>query len=206
MVHVGAGWAAARIPWIRRNFEGYLRQFDPLLCWLAVDGYGFHQGFFHGATHIRRQVSVDRLLPYARRAFDQGLGRSLWFVEGASISQIKTTIDSFEAPRHADLWSGVGLACAYAGGADGGMLKDLRDAGRRYVPEIAQGMAFAAKTRQRAGILTAHTDLACRVLCGTSATECACITDECLVDLPAEGDAPRYERWRQRIQQRFRGG
>jgi hypothetical protein len=43
MIHVGVGWAMARIPWGRRR---EVFRLDPLLRWLAVDGYGFHEGFF----------------------------------------------------------------------------------------------------------------------------------------------------------------
>ena len=44
MVHVGVGWALARLG---RGVEAALRRLDPLLGWLAVDGYGFHEGYFH---------------------------------------------------------------------------------------------------------------------------------------------------------------
>ena len=43
MVHVGAGWALAQL---RRRVDRALARLDPLLGWLAVDGYGFHQGYF----------------------------------------------------------------------------------------------------------------------------------------------------------------
>src|ERR1039457_1019400 len=80
-----------------------------------------------------------------RRAFDQGLGRSLWFVEGADASRIAAAISSFPKARQPDLWSGVGLACAYAGGRDQAHLELLRETAGPYVAQVAQGAAFAAK-------------------------------------------------------------
>ncbi|HEX3152979.1 MAG TPA: DUF1702 family protein, partial [Candidatus Angelobacter sp.] len=47
MLHVGAGWACARLPWVRLRIETFIRKFDPVLRWLVLDGYGFHQGYFH---------------------------------------------------------------------------------------------------------------------------------------------------------------
>ena len=41
MVHVGVGWTLARL---RRSVLPALRRYDPLLRWLVVDGYGFHEG------------------------------------------------------------------------------------------------------------------------------------------------------------------
>src|SRR5688500_1853106 len=46
MVHVGAGWAIARIPWLRSNFRNAVVHLDPLLRWLAADGNGFSDFYF----------------------------------------------------------------------------------------------------------------------------------------------------------------
>lgn len=202
MVHVGAGWAAARLPFHpRRTFE----RLDELLRWLAADGYGFHQGYFHWPRSIEGPQEVPRRITgYARRAFDQGLGRSLWFVEGADVHRIAVTVASFPRPRRADLWSGVGLACAYAGGIEPAVVETLRAAGHGFEAELAQGAAFAAKARQRAGNLTERVGTACRILCGCSAGEAATVTDVVLRDLPADGAVPAYEGWRQGVGNRLR--
>jgi hypothetical protein len=177
MAHVGVGWAMARLPWLRRHAEQYLTRLDPLLCWLAVDGYGFHEGYFKGRRAIERRAIPDQLKGYARRVFDQGLGRSLWFVDGADVLRISCTVASFEPERHADLWSGLGLACAYAGGVGHAAIEAMRIAAQPYTPQLAQGVAFAAKARQRANNPAAHTEMACKVLCGLSAEAAALITD-----------------------------
>jgi enediyne biosynthesis protein E3 len=198
MVYVGAGWALAQL---RRGVPRALARFDPLLGWLAVDGYGFHQGYFHPRRSVGRRAVPRRLSGYALRVFDQGVGRSLWFVEGADVARIAATVAEFPVARQPDLWSGVGLACAYAGGADREAIEALLTSARAYRAALAQGAAFAAKARQRAGIPANHTDLACRIIWGLPALEAARATDIALVDLPAEGALPAYEVWRQRIQE-----
>ena len=200
MAHVGVGWAWARL---QRWRGGRTRLTNPLLRWLAIDGYGFHEGYFHWPEFIRGRALPERLSGYSRRVFDQGLGRSLWFVNGADVERIDATVRTFPVTRRADLWSGVGLACAYAGGVDGAALTALRAAAAPYQAPLAQGVCFAAKTRQRAGNLTPHTELACRMLCGLNAVEAAARTDEALQDLPYDDELPAYELWRQRIQARF---
>jgi hypothetical protein len=203
MVHVGVGWAIARLPWLRRKIDVVLAHFDPLLRWLTVDGYGFHEGYFHWPRSVEGQKSPTRLSAYALRVFDQGLGRSLWFVDGADAHRIPVTIGKFAPSRQADLWSGVGLACAYAGGVDRNDIEALQRGAGSYRPQLAQGAAFAAKARQRAGNPSEHTELACRTLCRLSADEAATITDAALEDLPADGREPAYEVWRKRIQATF---
>jgi hypothetical protein len=210
MLHVGFGWALARLPGRPRRA---LRRLDPLLRWLALDGYGFHQGYFHWNTFINAKAEPQGLSGYARRAFDQGLGRSLWFVEGADVGRVAARVGTFRAARRGDLWAGAGLACAYAGGVDRLGLEALRTAcPGPDRPKLAQGAAFAAKARQRAGNPAPHTALACDVLCGLTADEAAGVTDDALNGLPRDGDddgrgpgdgGPAYEAWRARIQARF---
>jgi hypothetical protein len=203
MVHVGVGWAIARLPWLRARIDAPLKRLDSLLRWLAVDGYGFHEGYFHWRRSVRGQVRPRRLAGYASRAFDQGLGRGLWFVEGADVGRIPSVIAAFPAGRRADLWSGVGLAAAYAGGVDRAGLERLRIAAGDHMAHVAQGVAFAAKARVRGGNPATHTELACQVLCGMSADEAAKITDVALEGLAEDGTEPAYETWRRRIRDAF---
>ena len=203
MLHVGAGWALARLPWLRWRVDSFISTLDPLARWLALDGYGFHQGYFYWPESVRRQKVPRGVSGYSRRAFDQGLGRSLWFVEGADAPRIAAAISAFPPARQPDLWSGVGLASAYAGGRDASHLELLREAAGPYLAQAAQGAAFAAKARQRAGNPAPQTELACVVLCGASAAAAATVTDAALRDLPPDGAEPAYEIWRRRIQERF---
>lgn len=203
MIHIGIGWAVARLPWHRACIERSIEQLDPLLRWLAVDGYGFHEGYFYWRFYVEKQTVPKGLFNYSCRAFDQGLGRSLWFVEGANVNRISRTINVFLPARHADLWSGVGLACTYAGGVDRTVIKALKTAAEHYGPHLGQGAAFAAKARQRAGNSAPHTELACEVLCGMSAHAAAKITDAALEGLPPDGKDPAYEVWRGRIRAQF---
>jgi hypothetical protein len=203
IVHVGAGWILARLPLApERLLAG---PGDPLLRWLALDGYGFHEGYFRWPRSIERQQVPRKLRGYARRGFDQGLGRSLWFVDGADVGRIPRTVGAFPVARQADLWSGVGLACAYAGGRSRAEIEELRQAAGPFAPQLAQGVAFAAKARERAGNPAAPTELACQVVWGMDAAAAAAVTDSVLSDpLPADRPGePGFELWRRRIQERF---
>jgi len=203
MVHIGAGWAAARL---KRPFDRATRKCDGLMRWLVADGYGFHEAFFSTRKTIDRQRRPSRIGGYAQRAFDQGVGRCLWFVNGAEVDRVTRTVNAFPAPRRGDLWTGVGLACTYAGADDQEHVRRLRDAAAAYLPQVAQGSAFAAKARLRAGNPVPHTEMACRMLCDMSGHEAADITDVALIDLPADdsgSDVPGFEIWRRRIQNRL---
>jgi hypothetical protein len=204
LVIVGAGWILARLP---VSPERLLARLDPVKGWLAMDGYGFHEGFFRWPRSVERREIPRKVRGYARRGFDQGLGRSLWFVDGADVKRLPATIGAFPGERQADLWSGLGLACAYAGGRTRAEVEALAQAAGEHLPAFAQGVTFAAKARERAGNLAPQTELAAEVVCGMTATEAAAVTDRAAEALPADRPGePAFEVWRHRIQERFRKG
>ena len=205
MAYIGVGWAMARLPKLRwRAIEPH----DPLLRWLALDGYGFHQAYFRTQQYVwgQRQDRIPGWEPhwYASRVADQGMGRALWFVNGSDVQRVASTIEAFPQSRRGDLWSGASLASVYAGGADAGELSDMVRLAGPYRSYAAQGAAFAAKARLLAGLVTPGTELGVKVHCDMSVEEAAAVTDEALDGLPSdEGDTPRFEIWRERIRSRF---
>ena len=200
MIHVGVGWVWARAPF---GFRRRQKRLDPLLGWLAFDGWGFHEGYFHWPKYIAGQPAPKLLSGYERRGFDQGLGRSFWFVHGGNGELISQTLSHFSVERLPDLWSGVGLGATYAGMVSEDALQRLRALSGPFQPQLAQGAAFAAKARQRAGNSTDYVQLAARIFCQTSADEAAHVTDAALENLPADAEVPAYEIWRRRIQNHF---
>lgn len=190
MVHVGAGWAMARLGALAGRVE---RVMDPMLRSLAYDGFGFHEAYFHASRWSSGAPAPRRFAADERHAFDQGLGRGFWFVEGADPERVAQRIAAFAPERRDDLWSGVGLASAYAGAIGPTALEDLRARAGSHAPWLAQGAAFAAKARLRAGNPAAHTRAACAVLAGVDDPSAARVTDEALAR------ASDYEDWRRRV-------
>jgi hypothetical protein len=202
MVHVGVGWSIARLRW---RIKARLSRLDPVLRWLALDGFGFHEGYFHWQRYAGGLHPPRALQSYGRRAFDQGLGRSLWFVAGADPERIAQSIARFLLSRQADLWSGVGLACAYAGGSTAVQMSRLLHLSGRFSSNLGQGAVFAAAAREHAGNPAAHTEVACRCLCGLPTQEAVAICAQKL-EQAQEGANPTYETyeaWRRGIQMHF---
>jgi enediyne biosynthesis protein E3 len=203
MLHVGAGWAYARLPWMRWHIESAIRKLHPVLRWLVIDGYGFHEGYFHFKAQLQSGSSPAarflRLSYDARHVFYQGLGRSLWFVNGADVQEISASIARFPSLYHGDAWSGVGLACAYAGGITQEAIVNLRQQAGIYASALAQGAAFAAKARQLAGNPAQHTEVACAVLCQMHSEEAAALCDATFSQIDLLLPCP-YQHWRELLQ------
>lgn len=202
MLHVGVGWAMARLPkflWRRLTVT------DPLLRWLVLDGYGFHQAYFHTGRYVHQRFREQRFgWPddpggYAVRAIDQGIGRAMWFVGGADPERVTSMIDGFPESRRPDLYSGTGLAASYAGGVDGAELRWLAERAGPYRPHLMQGAVFAATARVHAGLVVPHSELAARVLCDMTPQQAADLSERLMPGPADAGPLPAYEVWRQRI-------
>ncbi|WP_265546610.1 DUF1702 family protein [Streptomyces drozdowiczii] len=207
MVYVGIGWAMARLP---RFLWPDVTRTDPLLRWLILDGYGFHQAYFRTDAYVRDPARVHPFTwaggpaDYSLRAIDQGIGRALWFVGGTDPDVVTGLIRSYAEHRHADMYAGAGLAATYAGSVGEDELRRFAEQSGPHLPQLAQGAAFAAEAREKAGLTIGHTHLAARVLCGRTPAEAARICTDLMPGEDARATTgpsgePAYETWRQQI-------
>jgi hypothetical protein len=214
LTYIGIGFAMARLPrplW--RNVLPKLtgEPYHPVMSWLAVDGYGFDRAYFDTEKWVDRQADPvpypwDGHPEYFGRAFDQGVGRALWFIHGGNPEAVAAAVGRFAEHRRADLWSGVGLASTFAGGSDQLGLTKVRKAAGEYYDQLALGVVFAVKGRTYAGYVPAHTHLAAGVLTGLSVQALQDISDRTEAVDGDGGPLPRYEHWRAAIRAEFRSG
>jgi hypothetical protein len=193
LVHVGVGWAMARLPWRRKALWS---QLDPLLRWLAFDGMGFHDTYFNP----RRVQSGWRRqhIGYAARAYDQGIGRALWFVSCGGVDDASRLVSRFAPERRGDLWSGLGLAMTYAGAVEASEVATAFSRAAEHRAQFVQGAAFACEARALASDIPAHTELVARALTGHDAMALAlCVRDaRPRARTDDHGPTPAYETWR----------
>lgn len=205
MAHIGVGWAMARIPKMRIRA---IASPQDKLGWLALDGYGFHQAFFHTREYVREHkqavLPVWRPAAHADRVIDQGIGRALWFIHGSEPERVARTIATFAPSRRGDLWMGSGLASVYAGGVSADELEDFRRLAGDHRPDVAQAAVLAAKTRFRAGFVTPHTELAVKVYCDMTLDEALAVADSTWSMLGTDTrSVPHILLWRQAIRDHF---
>jgi enediyne biosynthesis protein E3 len=211
MAYVGVGWAMARVPRFRWS---RMYTADPLLRWLVLDGYGFHQAYFRTDTYVHGQYQDPGFAwpgaersPYDNRVIDQGIGRAIWFVGGTDVERITALLDAFSEERHADLYAGAALAATYAGGVGKAELQLFSERAAKHRQWVAQGSAFAATARLEAGLGNEHTELATEVLCGITPEQAVNVCQEAR-PAPSSADTgtPAYEVWRCRIAERLAAG
>jgi len=187
VLYIGLGLALTRL---RLDLGPRLARLDPLLAWFAVDGSGFHQGFFSPHRYLVAHGADPRLSAFGHRIFDQGVGRSLWFSVGADVDRVAAMIHGFPAERQADLWSGIGFASTYAGGRDLRDLRRLVAAAGVHRTWLAQGSSLASMLRKMAGESVEHTRRACAELCAMPADAAAELAHNLFQDRLRSGISP----------------
>lgn len=110
LIAIGVGWANARLhqPPYRLPRGIHLRHLGAV-----IDGYGFHQGFFHPVRFEGRGFPAREGKMEA--SYDAGLGRALWFVYAGRAEPILRAVNKMTPQRRPFLWRGVGTACAFTG-------------------------------------------------------------------------------------------
>lgn len=191
-VYVGVGLMLGKPP---LPLEPYISQLNPERIWLVIDGYGFQHGLSHWQKYLNDLAIPEHLSGYACRVFDQGMGRSIWFVDGADVTHIAKTIAAFPPIRQADLWAGIGFVCTFSGGAERATLEALKTAAGPYQFALIEGSAFAAKSRQRIGSYSPHTELACEILSGMKANAVAENINKTLQSFQTNAATPNQEVW-----------
>jgi hypothetical protein len=197
---VGAGFALARL---HRRPESLATLGARRLWPLAIDGWGFHEGFFHAQRSIEARAVPRGLESRELEVFDSGLGRSFWFFAGADVERVVELADSLAAERRPGLWAGVGLACAYAGGVELGDVRKLFGASRTHSAHFAQGVAFAVAARHRARNAWDWTTAVGREVWGAEGDELGALVDGAFERSDGADVLAAYGAWRALIRSRF---
>jgi hypothetical protein len=199
--HAGVGWALARMPF---GWATVLSQLDPIHYWLAFDGMGFHDTYFFP----RRVLSGWRRrgAGYEARAYDQGVGRALWFVCGGDVERSAQAIAGLDEARAGALWAGVGHALAYVGPVDAAAATVAAGRSGRHFADFGQGVAFAAAARVKARHVPGHTRRAVEAVSGRSPESVAerVATARLILPLRCEAETPAFEAWRAAIRRHVR--
>ncbi len=190
LAYIGAGFTMAVL---NRSLKSTLGPIDPMYRWWVVDGCGFYHGLFHWEKAVVNQWVPPKINGYGQRAFDRGIGRSLWFKINDNIDKLIHIVQAFPEHRRADLWSGIGVMSTYLGDCDKDNLLAVKTAAGTYASYVALGAALSATARHFANNISEHHNVACAVYCGMSAETAAKLAIELEQTLTIDPDESVFE-------------
>jgi hypothetical protein len=169
-IHVGLGWAAAKQ---KLSSLMFLDTLEPLMFSRVLDGLGYYEGTFRQMQAVTNKLYPGCIQPKDFDAFDQGLGRSLWYSYKGDVEKIKDIVLGFDEARRPHLWRGIGIASVFVGKCDETSLETLLEAAFKNRYQLGIGAAIVAKARISTGTLTEDVERACRIWCNVSAAKAA---------------------------------
>ncbi len=198
-VHVGLGWAFAQA---LKNPMPYLSELHPMMRYRVLDGYGYYEGIFRRRRSIINHLKLEAADAIASAALDQGLGRSIWYLNKGIIDDAKTMIEGFAIGRQKDLWRGLGIAIAYVGGCDEDTLGEIFSKADSFKTQLATGAAMALVSRDSAKYISTDTELACKVWCKQDAEQILELNNAIKSKLDLQSD-DAYEKWISELEKSF---
>jgi len=146
---------------------------DHFLGVMAMDAYGMHEGYFHWYERVQSMRAPVNLPPLAMAAFDQGLGRGIWFICNGDAKAVRQILERFPLERRSDLWRGVGLMVGFWGADDEATLKGFLKCPREFMPYMQSGAAQGVSMRTDMDDVLDYTKASAEVICGANAEELA---------------------------------
>lgn len=198
-VHVGLGWALAQN---LKNPIAYLPELNPMMRYRVLDGYGYYEGIFRRRRSILNHLKLQVEDTVASSALDQGLGRSIWYLNKGVFDDAKTMIEGFAPDRQNDLWRGLGIAIAYVGGCDENYLKEIFEKAGEHKTQLATGAAMALVSRHYANYISNDTELVCKVFCSKSSEEIILLNEGLRSSLDLNAD-DAYKKWIEKLEKTF---
>lgn len=167
--------------------EQHMREF---WGWQTVETFGFNEAYFKWPVTIEQQFVPANISGLAARAFDQGVGRAIWFISVAEPDLIATMINRFAPHRRPDIWSGVGLITGFWGMADERDLRSLLRRSSKNYSSLQQGVAFGSWIRYTTKDPKDFTDGASRIICQADGLWLGEQVQNIMTELLASGLAP----------------
>jgi enediyne biosynthesis protein E3 len=198
-IHVGLGWALAQLQIDPLPFMGGLH---PMMRYRVADGYGYYEGIFRKRKGVLSQQRPEWDDATAMDAYDQGLGRSMWYLNNGNIEEAKKLIEKFPVSRQADLWRGLGIAISYAGGCSEEYLLQIISLAGDFKTQLAAGCVMALVSRKVAGFISDDAALVCRVWCNKSVEDALSLYQPDLLS-SAYNKESAYSSWIQNIEESF---
>jgi hypothetical protein len=191
-VHVGLGWALAKQ---KLQSLVFLDSLPPSMLFRVFDGHGYYDGIFRQVQSINSQSRPSTIEPVYFPAYDQGVGRSLWYSVSGDVARLTDAVQKFSSERQPALWRGVGVAAAFVGGCGENTLEALITNAGGHVSQLSFGAAMAIKARVATNTVSADTVLACNLLCNISTDS----VNELIAGLESRTDEDTYPLFMSRL-------
>ena len=172
-IYIGMGWAVGQE---KRTSLNFIEELDKNMQFRIWDGCVYFDGIFRQRQTIKGQNRLDYISETNYNAYDEGIGRSIWYICKGDEIKASEMIQQFSQERHSDLWRGLGIACSFVGGFEENALKTLVSSSGKHSAQLGIASAMVAESCIEANCLTSDIQLANQIFNKLNAEEAMKIT------------------------------
>lgn len=139
--YVGLGWAMAENAILPSSI---FEKIQAIRYGRVLDGYGYYHGLLRRRIFVKGAKQPEPISELELHAFDQGIGRGIWYTSKGDLNLLEKMLSAFEKSRISALWLGIGVAAFYVGGMDENLSKSLLELANVNKASFLTGTALAA--------------------------------------------------------------
>jgi len=196
-IRTGLGWTLAK--WNEIDYS-FLKDHDPLSHWRFFDGWAYHDAIFKKSLIVAQMKRVSNLPSKYFSAYDQGIGRNLWYLSKGEINPLLELTSKFDVDRQEHLWRGIGIAIIYVGAYDQKYFTEVYKASESFKIQFKTGCAMAFNSLKYSESSNQDLESTSKLLFNKSVSEVIKMIE--ISESNIESDDP-YNQWLKKMNEQF---
>lgn len=197
--YVGLGWALAENAILPSSI---FEKIQPFRYGRVLDGYGYYHGLLRRRIFVKGAKQPENISEIELQAFDQGIGRAIWYTSKGDLSLLEKMLSAFNESRIPAIWRGIGVAALYVGELNETLSKSLLGLAKENKASFLTGAALAAMGKSLNQSISNTDKLSFKTL-GMSAKEFSNLTLQAERKFTSSSSKKAYFEWLREIESYF---
>lgn len=144
---IGLGWSFAKSGNSTLPVKDW--EYDHVFRSMVLDGMGYYHALYRPRKTLLNQQYPEWLLSEDLKAFDQGIGRRIWYLYHDNQTKLIEILATFSEDRIPSLYTGLGIAFTYVSGFDEREVSSLKKMSGPNWKEIRKGSLIGSLSRAK---------------------------------------------------------
>lgn len=144
---IGLGWSIAKSGNSTLPVADW--EDDRVFRSMVLDGMGYYYALYRPRRTLTKKIYPDWLMGDDLKAFDQGIGRRLWYLYHDNQTKLIEILSTFSEDRIPSLYTGIGIAFTYVSGFDEREVVSLKKMAGPNWKEMRKGFLIGSLSRAK---------------------------------------------------------
>ncbi|TNE76336.1 MAG: DUF1702 family protein [Bacteroidetes bacterium] len=144
---IGLGWSIAKSGNSTLPITDW--EDDRVFRSMVLDGMGYYYALYRPRRTLTKKIYPDWLMGDDLKAFDQGIGRRLWYLYHDNQTKLIEILSTLSEDRIPSLYTGLGIAFTYVSGFDEREVVSLKKMAGPNWKEMRKGFLIGSSSRAK---------------------------------------------------------